>query len=129
MSSSIKDKMHDRNQGMVMALRIAKEGGIEALEKEIQYRGISGVSLNLTRDEMKEALWKVSVRATEVAIAISLVTLMDEFCFSRSQLHKFKAAFDVNVYKAANSDKSMDILQEYIERIREDTGIEITIKD
>ena len=64
-----------------------------------------------------------------MAIAISLVTLMDEFKMSRSQMHKFKAAFDANVYQAANNDKSMDILQEYIERIREDTGIEITIKD
>jgi hypothetical protein len=54
---------------------------------------------------------------------------MDEFCFSRSQTHKFKAAFDANVFKATNSDKSIDILQEYIDRIRDDVGIEITIKD
>lgn len=127
--SKVSDIMEGRNQGMAFALKIIQEGGIEALDKEIRDRGISGVSLNLTRDEVKEATWKVSVRATEVAIAISLVTLMDEFKMSRSQLHKFKAAFDANVYKAVNSDKSMDILQEYIERIREDTGIEITIRD
>jgi hypothetical protein len=125
----VNDLMEGRNQGMTFALKVVKEGGIEALEQEIKSRGISGVSLNLTQEEIKEASWKVSVRATEVAIAISLVTLMDEFCFSRSQMHKFKAAFDTNVFKATNSDRSMDILQEYITRIRDDIGIEITIKD
>lgn len=125
----VNDLMQGRSEGMAMALKIVREGGTEALEKEIQYRGITGISLNLTQQEIQDASYKAHVRATEVAIAISLVTLMDEFCFSRSQMHKFKNAFDANVYKAANNDKSMDILQEYIDKIREDVGIEITIKD
>ena len=125
----INDFMEGRNQGLILALKIVKEGGIEDLEKEIRYRGITGISLNLTQKEVQDASWKASVRATEVAIAISLITLMDEFFFNRSQLHKYKAAFDENVYKAANNDKSMDILQEYISRIKGEVGIEITIKD
>ena len=125
----ISDIMTGRNEGMLMAYKIVKEGEIEALEKEIQYRNISGISLNLTQKEIQDASYKAHVRATEVAIAISLVTLMDEFCFSRLQLNKFKIAFDANVYKAANSDKSMDILQEYINRIHDDVGIDITIRD
>lgn len=125
----VNNLMEGRNQGLAMALRITKDGGIEALEKEIQYRNITGISLNLTQQEIKDASYKAHVRATEVAIAISLVTLMDEFCFSRSQMHKFKAAFDKKVYEAANNDRSMDILQEYIDKIWKDVGIEITIKD
>jgi hypothetical protein len=127
--SKINDIMTGRNEGMKLALRIVQEGGIEALEKEIQYRGISGISLNLTQKEIQDASWKANVRATEVAITISLVTLMDEFKMSRSQLHKFKVAFDENVLKAVNNDKSMDILQEYIGRIRDEVGIEISIRD
>lgn len=127
--SKVNDKMEGRNEGIVFALKIAKDGGIEALEKEIQYRNITGISLNLTKKEIQDASWKAHVRATEVAIAISLVTLLDEFSFSRYQLNKFKDAFDEKVMVAANSDKSMEILQEYIDKIRMDTGIEITIKD
>ena len=108
--SRINDIIPGRNQGMTMALRVAKEGGIEAPEKEVNFRNISGISLNLTQKEIEDASWKTHVRATEVAIAISLVTFLDEFCFSRSQLAKFKAAFDANVYEAANRDKSMEIL-------------------
>ena len=125
----VNDLMEGRSQGMALALKIVREGGTEALEKELEYRNVTGISLNLTEKEIRDASYKAHVRATEVAIAISLITLLDEFCFSRSQMHKFKAAFDENVYKAANSDRSMDILQEYIDKIREDVGIEITIKD
>jgi hypothetical protein len=65
--SKVNDLMQGRNQGLILALKIVHEGGIEALEKEIQYRNLSGVSLNLTQKEIKDASWKVSVRATEVA--------------------------------------------------------------
>ncbi len=122
------DLMEGRNQGLALALKIVQEGGPEALEKELQYRNITGISLTLTKQEIKDASYKAHVRATEVAIAISLVTLLDEFCFSRSQLTRFKAAFDEKVYEAANSDRSMDILQEYIGRIKQDVGIEIIIE-
>ncbi|MFT4144053.1 MAG: hypothetical protein QM644_06310 [Mobilitalea sp.] len=40
--SSIKDLMEGHNQGMAYALKIVKESGIEALEKEIKYGNISG---------------------------------------------------------------------------------------
>lgn len=73
------DLITGRNQGLFMALKVVKEGVVEVLEKEIQYWNISGISLNLTQKEVQDASWKAHVRATEVAIAISLVTLMDEF--------------------------------------------------
>ncbi len=123
------DLMEGRNQGLALALRIVREGGVEALEKELQYRNVTGISLNLTHQEIKDASYKAHVRATEVAIAISLVTLLDEYCFSRSQLTRYKAAFDAKVYEAANSDRSMEVLQEYIERIKQDTGIEVNVRD
>jgi len=34
----VNDLMTGRNQGMAMALKIVRDGGIEALEKEIEYR-------------------------------------------------------------------------------------------
>lgn len=127
--AKLTDLMEGRNQGLAMALKIAKEGGIEALEKEIKYRNITGISLNLTKQEIEDASWKTNVRATSVAITISLVTLLEEFSFSRYQLTKFKAAFDSKVYEAANNERSMDILQEYIDMIHKDAGIEIIIGD
>lgn len=127
--SKVNDLMQGRNEGMAMALKIAREGGIEALEKELQYRNITGISLNLTQKEIKAAAYISSVRATEVAIAISLVTLMDEFKMSRSQLHKFKAAFDAKVYEALESGDSKDVLKQYTDRILEEVGIEVMIKD
>lgn len=48
--AKVNELMEGRNQGLVLALKIAKEQGIEALEKEIQYRNITGVSMKLYID-------------------------------------------------------------------------------
>ena len=45
------DYMKGRQEGMSYALKIAKEGGLEALEKEIKYRNIENywyMGLNLS---------------------------------------------------------------------------------
>jgi hypothetical protein len=122
----VSDLMTGRNDGLLMAYKIAKEGGIEALEKEIRYRNISGISLNLTQKEIKEASYTANLRATEVAITISLLTLMDEFCFSKFQANKFKDSFDRKVEDVLNNDSS---LEEYLTRIRNELNIELVVKD
>lgn len=122
----IKDLMNGRNQGMAMALKIVKDGGIEALEKEIEYRNITGVSLNITRRELEEATTKIRLRATEVAIAISLITLLDEFCFSKYQARKYKEVFDKQVESILNDEATLD---DYLKRIKEELNIELVIRD
>lgn len=122
----IKDLMNGRNQGMAMALKIVKDGGIEALEKEIEYRNITGVSLNITRKELEEATTNVRLRATEVAIAISLITLLDEFCFSKYQARKYKEVFDKQVESILNDEATLD---DYLKRIKEELNIELVIRD
>lgn len=79
--SKINDLMCGRNQGLLMALNVVKEGGTEALEKEIEFRNLTGVSLNIPRKELEEATKSMRIRATEVVIALSLITLLDEFYF------------------------------------------------
>lgn len=41
--------------GMAFALKIAREGGIEGLEKEIEFRGLTNVPLNVSRAELIQA--------------------------------------------------------------------------
>ena len=43
--------MQGRTEGMELALRIAKDKGIEELEKEVRFRQKTGISLNVTRVE------------------------------------------------------------------------------
>ncbi|HBI73632.1 MAG TPA: hypothetical protein DEG06_05110 [Lachnospiraceae bacterium] len=122
----VNDLMTGRNQGMAMALKIVRDGGIEALEKEIEYRNLTGVSLNITRPELEQATTAIRLRATEVAIAISLITLLDEFCFSKYQARRYKEVFDQQVDRVLNDEVT---LNDYLKRISRDLDIKMVIRD
>lgn len=122
----VNDLMHGRNQGLLMALKIVNDGGIEALEKEIKYRNLTGVSLNIPRKELEAATTTIRLRATEVAIAISLITLLDEFCFSKYQAKKYKEVFDKQVEDILNDEAT---LEGYLKRIEGDLGIRLIVRD
>ena len=47
-----------REDGLDLALRIVKDGGLEALEKEIKFRGVSGVHTSLASKELPRRLRK-----------------------------------------------------------------------
>ena len=122
----VNDLMQGHNQGMAMALKIVRDGGIEALEKEIEYRNLTGVSLNITRSELEQATTAIRLRATEVAIVISMITLLDEFCFSKYQARRYKEAFDQQVDRVLNDEVT---LNDYLKRISRDLDIKMVIRD
>mgnify|MGYP000880602296 FL=1 len=122
----VNDLMTGRNQGMAMALKIVRDGGIEALEKEIEYRNLTGVSLNITRSELEQATTAIRLRATEVAIVISMITLLDEFCFSKYQARRYKEVFDQQVDRVLNDEVT---LNDYLKRISRDLDIKMVIRD
>jgi hypothetical protein len=110
MSKSAKEAMFYRNQGILSALDTVKAGGVEALERKIEFYNITGVSMLPAKHEHEYIVYKLSEHATEVAIAFALTTLMDDFSFSRYQLEKFKKAFDAKVFEVLNGgdmDQSM----------------------
>ncbi len=122
----VNDLMQGHNQGMAMALKIVRDGGIEALEKEIEYRNLTGVSLNITRSELEQATTAIRLRATEVAIVISMITLLDEFCFSKYQARRYKEVFDQQVDRVLNDEVT---LNDYLKRISRDLDIKMVIRD
>lgn len=54
----LEEYMKGRTEGMEFALRLVKDKGIEELEKEIKFRNRTGISLNVTRQELKCGQWK-----------------------------------------------------------------------
>lgn len=125
MSSSIKEQMHNRNQGLAYALRLVHEGGIKALEDKINFYNITGISMLPGHKEGEYVLFKLSEHATEVAIAFALTTLMDEFNFGSYQLQKFKKAFDGKVFEILSSGNVDQAMADQADRITRETGSEI----
>jgi PBP1b-binding outer membrane lipoprotein LpoB len=129
MSSNIKDQMHNRNQGMLYALKIVKDGGIEALERKVEFYNITGISMLPAKKEDEYIIRKLSEHATEVAIAFALTTLMDEFSFSSYQLQKFKRVFDAKVFEVLSGGDVDQSMADQVDRISREAGIDILIPD
>lgn len=91
--SKLDQYMQGRTEGMEFALRLAKDKGIEELEKEVRFRNRTGVSLNLTRQEIAAGSDKIKNMTFDTMLAMSLMTLRDEFTFGKKRLERFKDRF------------------------------------
>lgn len=52
---NLKDYEKGRKDGLLLALRIVRDGGLENLEKEIQFRNLTGIETALARKELDRA--------------------------------------------------------------------------
>lgn len=119
------DIIQGRNDGMVFALRIAKEHGIEELEKEIKRRGISGINARLTHEEIDQASNRIKMMVLDTVLAMSCMTLRDEFGFGHDRLMRFKKRFN------SKSECIMDgyaSWEEMLEIIKDETKIKLEIR-
>jgi hypothetical protein len=115
--------MQGRNQGLLLALDIAKEKGIEALEEEIKYRNITGISSTLKKSEVEKIIKEMQVHSTKMAIAVALITLLDEFGMGKMQVRKFKETFDAKVEEICSKDGDTT---DMLERVKNELGLVIT---
>ncbi|MFV0342811.1 MAG: hypothetical protein ACK5JH_07935 [Anaerocolumna sp.] len=121
--SKMNDRMEGRNQGIVFALEIAREGGIEALERLVAERNISGLSMTMSQKEIDKNKRIMQFNSTRMSIAIALITLLDEFGMGKYQVRKFKEAFDKKVEDII--EKNGDTA-EMLERIENELDLRIT---
>lgn len=78
MNRKIEDMMKHRTEGMVFALKIAREKGIEGLEKEIAFRQRSGISLSVTEEELREMIDKIKKVSMDSVLILLVAALHDE---------------------------------------------------
>jgi len=78
--------------------------------------------MKLTKAEMNAATTSMKVHSTKMAIAISLITLVDEFGMGKLQARKFKETFDKKVDEISEDGD----ITELLERIRKELDGEIT---
>ncbi|MFQ7674360.1 MAG: hypothetical protein ACLRK3_06455 [Ruminococcus sp.] len=57
--NKMKEYERGREDGLDLALRIVRDGGIEALEREIKFRGITGVHTSLVSKDLDKAAKKI----------------------------------------------------------------------
>lgn len=123
--SKLDQYMQGRTEGMEFALRLAKDKGIEELEKEVRFRNRIGVSLNLTRQELAAGSQNIKNMTFDTMLAMSLMVLRDEFDFGKKRLERFKDRF---TQKAASLAGDYCTWLDIIDTIKDETGIDLEIR-
>ena len=84
--SKLDSYMQGRTEGMEFALRLVKDKGIEELEKEIRFRQRTGISLNVTRQELNEASNKIKEMTLDTFTLLSIACLCDLWGFGKKSV-------------------------------------------
>lgn len=84
--SKMNSYMQGRTEGMEFALRLVKDKGIEELEKEIKFRQRTGISLNVTRQELNAASNKIKEMTLDTYSILSVACLCDLWGFGKKKM-------------------------------------------
>ena len=122
---NLKDYQTGRNDGLALAAKIIKEGGVDALEKEIRQRGVCGVNTNLTMKELDEALLPVKQNCIDMVMALFLAALRDEFGFGKTRLERVRDRLSLKANCLGEYVKWADI----VKTIEEETGVKVEIRN
>ena len=120
----IDDMMAGRNEGLAMALRIVKQGGVEALEKEIEFRRLRGISLNITKNEYQAFEKKIRHEYALAFIPLVLLTLHDQFRFGKVRCHRFSERFKMKIDGLVDSDSGVNY-KDYQQAVKDEIGLDL----
>lgn len=123
--AKISDYMSGRQDGLLLALSIVKDGGVEALEEEIRFRNITGINTALSKKELNEAAEKIKGRTVDTLTVLSVATVRDEFGFGKQRLLRFVERMNL---KAECLLSDMVTWEDFIKDIEEDIGIKLRIR-
>ena len=101
-----------RLQGMELAYKIAKERGIEDLEKEIRWRGAHNVSLTVPRQELIMVSREIA-KEEFMLVAVSMTITGDMHMppsITKDYLTKFNERMDLYRYDKEQFEKDVTLL-------------------
>ncbi|BFK24959.1 hypothetical protein [Blautia producta] len=123
--SSRNKEMQARTEGMAYALRIAREKGIEELEKEIKFRNLTGISLNLSRKDLNQASEKIKEMTMDTFTILTVAVLHDEFGFGEKRCQRF---IDRMNQKADCLIDDFCAWDDYIRTIKDELNLNLQIR-
>ena len=80
-------------QGMLRAYQLAKEDGIEALEKELKFRNVAQVNAPLLAKELDKGLDDTKRYILHTVTTMTMGVLYSEFGFGKKRIERFKTVF------------------------------------
>lgn len=120
------DKIYQwRMEGMMNALRIVEEGGVDALKEDLRMRGFFQVKAVITPKEMKEFESNIIQRVQKVILVFALSVLRDEFGFGPKRANQFMKRFNA---KCGGIAEGYLTWQEQLGVLEDEIGIKVEFK-
>ena len=114
-----------REDGLLLAHKIVKQGGIEALEKEIKFRGCTGIRTSLACKDLDKASEKIKEMTMDTFTIMGIAALHDEFGFGQKRCQKWMDKFA----EGANYlEEGLATWQDYIQSIKEELNLTLDIR-
>jgi len=123
--SKMTDYQSGREDGLLLAEKIVKEGGLERLQEEIKYRGITGIHTQLAKKEIEKASEVIKMTTIDTILLLALSTVRDEFGFGEKRMQRLINRMEK---KATCLIGDMATWEDFRETIKEETGIEVNVR-
>ncbi len=89
-------------EGMRRAYELVQKGGVEELNKEMQFRNITKINSRLTYREIDTGIEDIKALTIQTVLTMALGTLYSEFGFGEKRLNRFRDVF-MEATKSLNS--------------------------
>ena len=119
---NMKDYQAGRARGLELALEIVKKDGIEALEKEVQIRGRTGINSPVSLKDLTVALPPLRRLIQEAYTVLVIETLHTELEFGSKRVNRFMERFYLKQQCLVDGVVSW---QDYIDAMYEELGIKV----
>lgn len=120
-----------RMEGMMRALDIAKQKGIEGLEKEIRMRGFFKMAFEISQKEWEQMLDFLIKNMHSTYTTVAGITLHDTFGFGKIRLKRFQRAFDEKTKLATEFDRFGNhfvTLEDYAVYLKGELGMDLDVE-
>lgn len=114
-----------RRQGMSYAYRIAKEQGIDALEKDLKSRCAHNIPVGIQQKDLDQLTLKVKNNVIDTMLILAVATLRDEFGFGQKRAQQFVDRFND---KAGCIGDGYCSWEDYITTLKSELNIDFSIR-
>lgn len=115
-----------RREGMAYAFKIAKERGIDGLEKELRLRNITKLPVAIKEKDVEEWCDGMKNQTVDSVGILAMVSLKDRFGFGKKRLLEFREIFNNKIECIMNPDWSC--WDDQIAILKEECGIDTFIR-
>ena len=106
-------------------MHLVKEGGLEALERECKFRGVTGIHTSLAAKDLDKASQKIKEMTIDTFTILCIAAVHDEFGFGEKRCRRLIAKMEEGAEYLMDDLATWD---DYIKEIKEQLNIDLRIR-